>query len=187
MISASPMRLSSSRLKQETFRVSELPNVTSASMTVLMTPDMANFAGNVHGGSLLKLVDQAAYVCASRFCGQYVVTLSVDQVLFREPIHVGELVTLNAAINYVGNTSMEVGIEVIAEDVKTRDVRRTNSCYVTMVALDEDGRPVKVPAYAPQHPRREAALSRGANAQGVAVRASAAPQPNRRGGRAGEG
>ena len=132
--------------------MAELPNTTSVSMTVLMTPDMANFAGNVHGGSLLKLVDQAAYVCASRYCGQYVVTLSVDQVLFREPIHVGELVTLNAAIDHVGNSSMEVGIEVIAEDVKTRDLRRTNSCHVTMVALDENGRPVKVPTYTPSTP-----------------------------------
>lgn len=135
--------------------MAEMPHATQTSMTILMTPDMANFAGNVHGGSLLKLVDQAAYVCASRYCGQYVVTLSVDQVLFREPIHVGELVTLNATINYVGNTSMEVGIEVIAEDVKSSRVRRTNSCYVTMVALDERGETVKVPPFTPRTPEEK--------------------------------
>ncbi|MEN9455422.1 MAG: hypothetical protein RL210_941, partial [Pseudomonadota bacterium] len=74
-------------------------------MTVLMTPDMANFAGNVHGGTILKLLDQVAYACASRYAGRYVVTLSVDQVTFRQPIHVGELVTFLAAVNYTGNTS----------------------------------------------------------------------------------
>ena len=71
-------------------------------MTVLMTPDMANFAGNVHGGTILKLLDQVAYACASRYAGRYCVTLSVDQVTFRQPIHVGELVTFLAAVNYTG-------------------------------------------------------------------------------------
>ena len=72
------------------------------SMTVLMTPDMANFAGNVHGGTILKLLDQVAYACASRYAGRYVVTLSVDQVMFRQPIHVGELVTFLACVNHTG-------------------------------------------------------------------------------------
>ncbi len=78
------------------------------SMTVLMTPDMANFSGNVHGGHVLKLLDQVAYACASRYAQRYVVTLSVDQVVFRQPVHVGELVTFLASINYTGTTSMEV-------------------------------------------------------------------------------
>ena len=86
-------------------------------MTVLMTPDMANFAGNVHGGTILKLLDQVAYACASRYAGRYVVTLSVDQVTFRQPIHVGELVTFLAAVNYTGNTSMEIGVKVITENI----------------------------------------------------------------------
>ena len=81
-------------------------------MSVLMTPDMANFNGNVHGGDLLKLLDQVAYACASRYSGQYCVTLSVDKVTFKEPIHVGELVTFLASVNLVGRTSMEVGIRV---------------------------------------------------------------------------
>jgi acyl-CoA hydrolase len=75
-------------------------------MTVLMTPDMANFSGNVHGGTILKFLDQIAYACASRYAGKYVVTLSVDQVMFLQPIHVGELVTFLAAVNHTGKTSM---------------------------------------------------------------------------------
>ena len=113
-------------------------------MSVLMTPDMANFSGNVHGGDILKLLDQVAYSCASRYAGCYVVTLSVDQVLFKEPIRVGELVTFLASVNYVRRTSMEVGIKVVAEDIQNRSVRHTNSCYFTMVAM-RDGQPQPVP------------------------------------------
>jgi len=87
-------------------------------MTVLMTPDMANFAGNVHGGTILKLLDQVSYACASRYAARYVVTVSVDQVIFRERIHVGELVTFLAAVNYAGRSSMEVGIRVVAENIR---------------------------------------------------------------------
>lgn len=113
-------------------------------MSVLMTPDMANFSGNVHGGDLLKLLDQVAYACASRYSGHYAVTLSVDQVIFKEPIHVGELVTFLASINHVGRTSMEVGIRVEAQNIRQRSVRHTNSCYFTMVAM-RDGKPQAVP------------------------------------------
>lgn len=116
-------------------------------MTVLMTPDMANFSGNVHGGDLLKLLDQAAYACASRYSGHYCVTLSVDKVTFKEPIHVGELVTFLASVNHVGRTSMEIGIRVEAQNIRQRSVRHTNSCYFTMVAM-EDGRPAPVPPLA---------------------------------------
>lgn len=122
------------------------------SMTILMTPDMANFSGNVHGGHILKYLDQVAYACASRYAGQYVVTLSVDQVVFREPIHVGELVTFLASVNYTGRTSMEIGIKVITEDIRQKLVRHTNSCYFTMVAVDELGNPTPVP---PLEPRNE--------------------------------
>lgn len=119
------------------------------SMTVLMTPDMANFQGNVHGGTLLKLLDQVAYTCASRYAGAYAVTLSVDRVVFREPVHVGELVTFLASVNYTGRTSMEIGIRVTTEDLLDRTVRHTNSSYFTMVALDGDRRPVPVPTWQP--------------------------------------
>lgn len=119
-------------------------------MTVLMTPDKANFSGNVHGGTLLKYLDEVAYACASRYAGHYVVTLSVDQVNFRQPVHVGELVTFLASVNFVGNTSMEIGIKVVTEDIRLKTVRHTNSCFFTMVALDESGRPVPVPKLKPQ-------------------------------------
>ncbi|WP_230656109.1 acyl-CoA thioesterase [Psychrobacter sp. I-STPA10] len=114
-------------------------------MSILMTPDMANFIGNVHGGDLLKMLDQVAYACASRYSGSHVVTLSVDQVMFREPIYVGELVTFAASINHVGRTSMEVGIRVEAENIQARTIRHTNSCYFTMVAIDDNGKPTPVP------------------------------------------
>lgn len=118
-------------------------------MTVLMTPDMANFSGNVHGGTILKFLDSAAYACASRYSGSYVVTLSVDQVMFLQPIHVGELVTFLASINYTGTTSMEVGIRVVTENIQQRLVRHANSCYFTMVAVDARGKPVAVPPLVP--------------------------------------
>lgn len=122
------------------------------SMTVLMTPDTANFAGNVHGGTILKLLDQVAYACASRYAGSYVVTMSVDQVTFRQPIHVGELVTFLAAVNYTGHSSMEIGIKVIAEDIRSKVVRHVNSCFFTMVAVDEARKPASVPQLTPSTP-----------------------------------
>ena len=112
-------------------------------MTVLMTPDKANFTGNVHGGEMMKMLDEVAFACASRYSGHYCVTLAVDQVVFKQPVHVGELVTFLAKVNFTGRTSMEVGIKVIAEDIKARTCRHTNSCYFTMVALDEEGDPVR--------------------------------------------
>ncbi len=130
------------------------------SMTVLMTPDTANFAGNVHGGTILKLLDQVAYACASRYAGRYVVTLSVDQVRFRQPVHVGDLVTFLAAVNYTGISSMEVGIKVIAEDIRSQEMRHVNSCFFTMVAVDEERKPVAVTPlrpFSPDEKRRHAA------------------------------
>lgn len=119
------------------------------SMTLLMTPDMANFTGDVHGGTILKLLDQVAFTCAGRWARAYVVTLSVDRVVFRQPIHVGELVTFDASVNLTGRSSMEVGIRVSAEDFRTGTVRHTNSCYFTMVAIDDDRTPVAVPTLKP--------------------------------------
>ena len=129
-------------------------------MTVLMTPDMANFSGNVHGGTILKLLDQVAYACASRYARSYVVTLSVDQVMFRQPIHVGELVTFMASVNHTGTSSMEIGIKVVTENIRNQVVRHANSCFFTMVAVGDDGKPVAVPPLQPTTPderRRHAA------------------------------
>jgi acyl-CoA hydrolase len=129
----------------------ELP-AHQLTMTVLMTPDTANFSGNVHGGTILKLLDQVAYACASRYAGAYVVTLSVDQVVFRQPIHVGELVTFLASVNRTGGSSMEVGIKVIAENIRTQQKRHVNSCFFTMVAVDDERKPQAVASLRPLTP-----------------------------------
>jgi acyl-CoA hydrolase len=125
-------------------------------MTVLMTPDMANFSGKVHGGALLKELDQVAYACASRYAGAYAVTLSVDQVTFKQPVFVGELVHFLASVNYTGRTSMEIGIRVVAENIRTQTERHTNSCYFTMVAMGDDGKSVVVPPLSPANDDEEA-------------------------------
>ncbi len=126
----------------------ELPPRT-LSQTVLMTPETANFAGNVHGGHLLKVLDQVAYSCASRFARHYCVTAAVDGVWFRRAVHVGELVTFLASVNYTGRTSIEVGIRVEAEDILSGGRRHTTSCYFVMVALDENGKAMPVPQFEP--------------------------------------
>ena len=117
----------------------------SLTMTVLMTPDMANFSGNVHGGSLLKLLDQVAYACAAKYCKNYVVTAALDQVFFKQQVNVGELVTFYARVNHVGRSSMEIGVKVVAEHLRTCEKRHTTSCFFTMVAIDENGKSVEVP------------------------------------------
>jgi len=123
----------------------------SLTMTMLMTPDKANFSGsNVHGGEILKMLDHVAYACAVRYAGTYVVTLSVDMVLFKNPIKIGSLVTFNASVNYVGRTSMEIGIKVISEDIRDHTLKNTNVCYFTMVAMDEHGNPTPIAKLEPQ-------------------------------------
>ena len=117
---------------------------TSISMSEVMTPNQANFAGNIHGGQLLSFLDKVAYACAARYSGRYVVTLSVDQVVFKHPVHVGNLLTCLASVNHVGNSSMEIGIKVIAEDLSTSTVTHTNSCFFTMIALDDQHKPVTI-------------------------------------------
>lgn len=143
------------------------PRPASASqttMTELMMPHMANALGNVFGGVILSLVDRVAAVAAIRHAGGPCVTVSVDQVDFREPIHVGELVIARASVNFVGRTSLEVGVRMEAEDVPTGRRRHTNSCYVTFVAIDASERPRPVapvvPATAEQKRRYSDAQAR---------------------------
>ncbi|GAB4037327.1 acyl-CoA thioesterase [Spirosoma jeollabukense] len=120
-------------------------NHSRTTLTELMIPAYANFGGRVHGGTLLSLMDKVAYACAAKHAGQYCVTVSVDNVNFRQPVEVGELVSLMASVNYVGRTSLVVGIKVIAENVKSGSVKHTNTSYFTMVAKDEADRPTEVP------------------------------------------
>jgi acyl-CoA hydrolase len=135
-------------------------------MTELMMPSMANNRGNVFGGVILSLVDKAGAVSAIRHAGGPCVTVSVDRIDFREPIHLGELVIAKASVNFVGQTSMEVGVRVEAEHVPSGKRRHTNSCYLTFVAIDEDGRPRQVPPIDPESAdetrRHEAAKTRRA-------------------------
>ncbi len=114
-------------------------------MTELMTPGDANFLGKVFGGAILSLLDKVAYVTASRHAGGICVTASFDRVDFHSPIEVGELVHCVGQVAYVGRTSLLVKIEVFAENLHTHSQRHTNSCWVTMVAIDERGKPVQVP------------------------------------------
>lgn len=119
-------------------------NPRSLIITEMMTPEKVNFSGNIHGGYILKLIDQTAYACAARYSRHYVVTLSVDRVLFKQPIYLGELVICYANVNYVGRSSMEIGIKIVAENLTTGERRHTNSCYVTMVAVNKNLKPIEI-------------------------------------------
>jgi uncharacterized protein (TIGR00369 family) len=118
---------------------------SQTTLTELMIPSYANFGGKIHGGILLSLMDKVAYACAAKHAGNYCVTVSVDGVNFLQPVEVGELVSLLASVNYVGNTSLMVGIKVISENVKSGFVKHTNTSYFTMVAKGDDDKPTQVP------------------------------------------
>ena len=116
----------------------------------LMLPQHSNNLGLVFGGVILAMMDTASAVCAIRHARSTCVTASVDRVDFREPIHLGDLVIMKCSVNYVGRTSMEVGVRVEAEDLQTGNRRHTNSCYLTFVAIDRNGRPIEVPRLTPE-------------------------------------
>lgn len=118
---------------------------SQTTITELMVPSYANFGGKIHGGIILSLMDKVAYACATKHAGTYCVTVSVDNVDFLQPVEVGELVSLHASCNYVGRTSLVVGIRVEALNVKTSVVKHTNSSFFTMVAKDDDEKPAVVP------------------------------------------
>jgi len=118
---------------------------SKTTVSELMIPAYANFGGKIHGGILLSLMDKVAYACASKHAGNYCVTVSVENVDFLEPVEVGEMVTLLAMVNYVGKSSLVIGIKVIAENFLKGTVKHTNTSYFTMVAKDEFGKPTQVP------------------------------------------
>ena len=125
----------------------EYKTVDSSKITIteLMLPSHTNFSGKIHGGYILSLMDQIAFACGSKFSGNYCVTASVDTVNFLMPVEVGELVTMKASVNYVGNSSMIIGIRVEAENIQTGVIKHCNSSYFTMVAKDKQGKNVAVP------------------------------------------
>jgi len=114
-------------------------------LTELMLPSYSNFSGKIHGGFILSLMDKTAFTAATKFSGRYCVTASVNRVDFLNPIEVGELVTLKAKVNYVGNSSMVVGIRVISQNIMSGEEKHCNSSYFSMVAKDESGKSTKVP------------------------------------------
>ena len=131
-----------------------------------MMPQHANLLGNVFGGVILAMMDTAAAISAIRHARTPCVTASVDRVDFREPVHVGELVIMKSSVNYVGRTSMEVGVRVETEDLRTGARRHTNSCYLTFVAVDSNGQPAEVPRLkleTPEEIRRNAAAKERRN------------------------
>jgi acyl-CoA hydrolase len=131
-------------------RISKRVNDSRHETSELMMPGHANNLGHVFGGVILSMMDKCAAIAALRHTRTSVVTASIDRVDFREPIHLGDLVVMRASVNYVGRTSMEVGVRVEAEDLSTGKRRHTNSCYLTFVAVDRNGRPIEVPDLIPE-------------------------------------
>jgi acyl-CoA hydrolase len=144
------------------------PKPPSASQSVLtrwMGIQDANVAGNVHGGTLMKMVDEVAGVAALRHCGTRVVTAALDRMTFAQPVYMGQLVTVMATVNAAWRTSMEIGVRVQSENVRTGEISHTSTAYVTMVALDDDGKPTAVAPIEPEtgeekRRQREAQLRR---------------------------
>ena len=126
------------------------PRESQHETSELMMPQHANALGHVFGGVILSMMDTAAAVAAFRHARNNCVTVSIDRVDFREPIHVGDLVVMKASVNYVGRTSIEVGVRVEAEELTTGRRRHTNSCYLTFVAVDRNGRPMEIPQVVPE-------------------------------------
>jgi acyl-CoA hydrolase len=133
---------------------------STATLTQLVMPHMQNILGDLFGGHLLAMVDQAAAVAAIRHAGGPAVTASIDRVDFRERIPVGALVTCTAAVEFVGNSSMDIAVEVYAEAVATGHRRHTHTAHVVFVAIDPDGRPKRVPRLVPETPEEEARFER---------------------------
>jgi len=118
---------------------------TSVVMVQAMTPQDANIVGNVNGGLIMKLIDEAAWIVACRHAQGNAVTASIDRLDFHHPVYIGDVLTLKASLNLVGRTSMEVGVHVNAENPMTGEVRHTASAYVTLVAIGKDRKPMSVP------------------------------------------
>ena len=123
---------------------------SKAILARVMMPQDANMSGNVFGGTILKMVDEIAFVSATRHARTNVVTASVDKMDFHSPVHIGDLVTLYSIVNAAWRSSMEVGVKVTAENVRTGEVRHTGSSYLTVVALDGNGKPTEVPELIPE-------------------------------------
>lgn len=136
-------------------RPSKLVRESQSIISTQMLPSDANPMGNVHGGTILKQVDTAAGVTALRHARMNTVTASIDRMDFYNPVYVGNLLTLKASVNFVGKTSMEIGVRIEAENLTTGKITHTGSCYLTYVAIDENGTPSEVPEIIPETPEEK--------------------------------
>jgi acyl-CoA hydrolase len=125
----------------------------------MMMPEHANTHGNVHGGWIMKLVDEAGALASTRHAAHRTVTVAIDQMVFRHPIHIGDLVLFNAEVTYAGRTSMEVEVNVIAENPITSEQIRTNAAYLVYVAIDDDGKPAQIPPLLAETPDEQARIN----------------------------
>jgi acyl-CoA hydrolase len=126
------------------------------SLRMLAEPHDVNFGGKVHGGTVMKWIDQAGYTCAVGWSGMYCVTVYVGGIRFIQPIHIGNVVEVRARVIYTGNTSMHIGVDVSAGDPKLGQFHKTTHCVIVFVAMGEDGKPTKVPAWEPATPEDQA-------------------------------
>jgi len=131
----------------------------------MMMPEHANNHGNVHGGWIMKLADEAGALASTRHAGHRTVTVAIDQMVFRQPIRIGDLVILDAEVSYVGNTSMEVEVHVTSENPITGQRTQTNTAYFVYVALDEERKPTRVPPLLAETPEEEARMEEGRQRQ----------------------
>jgi uncharacterized protein (TIGR00369 family) len=149
----------------ENIPAAKTPQASKITVAQLMQPEHANNLGNVHGGWIMKLVDEAGALACMRHCQRRVVTVFIDQMEFHQPIRIGDLVTLTAEVTYTGRTSIEAEIKVTAEDPTTGEQVHTNTAYVVYVALDDERRPTKVPPIQASTPEEQAKLDAGKKRQ----------------------
>ena len=138
------------------------PKPMSASriqLAQIMMPEHANTQGNVHGGWIMKLVDEAGALAATRHSAHRTVTVAIDQMIFRHPIHIGDLVLFNAEVTFAGRTSMEVEVKVHAENPISGEQIFTNAAYLVYVAIDDNGKPTQVPPLMVESPEEQARMN----------------------------
>jgi acyl-CoA hydrolase len=134
-------------------------------LSQMMMPEHANIYGNVHGGWIMKLVDEAGALASTRHAAHRTVTVAIDQMIFRHPIHIGDLVILNAEVTYAGKTSMEVEVNVIAENPISGEQIHTNAAYLVYVALDDNGKPTQIPPLMVETPEEQVRMDEAVKRQ----------------------
>ena len=145
------------------------PRASRVTLSQLMHPEHANLLGNVHGGWIMKLVDEAGALACRRHAQKKVVTVAMDSMTFRQPIRIGDLIILNAEVTYTGRTSMEVEVQVLAENPVTGEQTHTNNAYLVYVALDDEGRPTSVPALVTETEEEKARMAQAQKRQAYRI------------------